>query len=54
MDLDSFYDCYLIISENAPDKLSEYCKDRAEDLGVTEEYFILEFLFGDGENFDEV
>lgn len=44
MNLDDFCESFLIFYEDAPDKLTEYCKQRAEDLGVTEEYFMMEFM----------
>jgi hypothetical protein len=40
----SWYDTYLIIFEDAPEILGEYCEDKAKELGISAEYFIEEFI----------
>ena len=45
MSIDEICESLLILADDAPEQLTEYCKEKAEQLGVSEEYFMLEFLF---------
>lgn len=40
----SWYDTYLIVFEDAPEILGEYCEEKAKELGIPVEYFIEEFI----------
>ena len=41
---DAWYDAMLIISDDAPEILGEYCEHKAKELGVSLEYFMDEFI----------
>jgi hypothetical protein len=40
----SWYDAMLIVMEDAPEVLHEMCRQKADELGVPLEYFMLEFI----------
>lgn len=41
---DAWYDAMLIVYEDAPEILGEYYADKAKELGVSLEYFLIEFI----------
>jgi hypothetical protein len=40
----SWYDAMLIVMEDAPEILHEMCQQKADELNVPLEYFMLEFV----------
>jgi hypothetical protein len=41
---DAWYDEMLIVRDDAPEILGEYCEQKAKELGVSLEYFMDEFI----------
>ncbi len=41
---DAWYDAMLVIFEDAPEVMNEFCHQKAKELGVTLEYFMEEFV----------
>lgn len=39
-----WYDAMLIVMEDAPEILGEFCEQKAKELGVPIEYFMEEFV----------
>ena len=40
----AWYDEMLILHENAPEILHDFCAKKAEELNVSLEYFMIEFV----------
>ena len=40
----AWYDVMLVVFEDAPDILHDFCARKAEELNVSLEYFMIEFV----------